>query len=183
MPLLLVVREGLWGLSTVRKPGSAGHGGRPPNARRRDPTQGWGAPAAVAGLPYPWTGLRAAKLRPVTASVLIVDDDPAFRRLAARMLEQAGIAVAAEAPDAGAALAIARAMRPGGILVDVGLPDRSGVDLARDLLALPWRPRVLLTSADADAAGAGGGSLRFVAKEDLPDAPLHALLVPVTVAM
>jgi DNA-binding NarL/FixJ family response regulator len=99
------------------------------------------------------------------------------------MLEQAGIAVAGEAADAGAALAIAREVRPGGILVDVGLPDRSGADLARDLLALPWRPRVLLTSADPDAADAGGGSLRFVAKEDLPDAPLHALLVPATVAM
>src|SRR4051812_14726698 len=95
MPLLLVVREGLWGLSTVRKPGSAGHGGRPPNARRRDPTQGWGAPAAVAGLPYPRTGPRAAKLRPVTASLLIVDDDPPVRRL-----PRAGAARCQAAPGA-----------------------------------------------------------------------------------
>jgi CheY-like chemotaxis protein len=124
-----------------------------------------------------------AKLRSVTPSVLIVDDDPAFRAIAARILEGAGLAVAGQAADAGTGLAIAQALRPVGILVDVGLPDRGGADLARDLLALPWRPRVLLTSADADAADAGGGSLRFVAKEDLPGAPLHALLVPVTVSM
>jgi DNA-binding NarL/FixJ family response regulator len=135
------------------------------------------------GLALPLDCAGAAKLQPVTASVLIVDDDPAFRGIAARMLQEAGIAVLGEAADAGAALAMAQTMRPGGLLVDVGLPDRSGADLARDLLLLPWRPRVLLTSADADAADAGDGALRFVAKEDLPGAPLHALLVPDTVSM
>ena len=131
---------------------------------------------APVGSPYP----RAARLlpssAPVIASVLIVDDDPAFRSLAAGMLNEAGLAVAGEAGDARAAVAAAHATRPGAILVDVGLPDRSGVELARELLALPWHPRVLLTSADADAAGNGDASLRFVAKEDLPGAPLLALL-------
>jgi CheY-like chemotaxis protein len=112
----------------------------------------------------------------VTASVLIVDDDPEFRDLAARMLADVGLSVAGEAGDARAAIAVATAARPGAILVDVGLPDRSGVDLARELLALPWRPRVLLTSADADMASEGDATLRFVAKEDLPGAPLVALL-------
>jgi DNA-binding NarL/FixJ family response regulator len=113
----------------------------------------------------------------VIASVLIVDDDPAFRSLAARMLDEAGLAVAGEAADARAAVAAAHAMRPGGIIVDVGLPDRNGIELARELLALPWHPRVLLTSADADAISDGYASPRFVAKEDLPAAPLLALLV------
>jgi hypothetical protein len=63
------------------------------------------------------------------------------------------------------------------------LPDRSGFELARELLALPWRPRVLLTSADADAADTGDASLRFVAKEDLPGAALRALLVQATVGL
>jgi CheY-like chemotaxis protein len=138
------------------------------------------------GWPYPEAARALPSSAAVTASVLIVDDDPAFRVLAARMLEEAGLAVAAEAADARAAVAVAHALRPGGILVDVGLPDRSGVELASELLALPWHPRVLLTSADADAADAGTagtGGLRFVAKEDLPGAPLHALLVPVTVGM
>jgi DNA-binding NarL/FixJ family response regulator len=93
------------------------------------------------------------------------------------MLGEAGLAIAGEAADARGAVAAAHAMRPGAILVDVGLPDRSGIELARELLALPWHPRVLLTSADADAASDGDASPRFVAKEDLPGAPLLALLV------
>lgn len=115
--------------------------------------------------------------------MLIVDDDPAFRRLAARMLALAGLVVAGEAADAGAAVAVARELRPRGILVDIDLPDRSGVELARELLALPWGPRILLTSADPTLEDACDGSLRFVAKEDLPGAPLLALLSQATVGM
>jgi DNA-binding NarL/FixJ family response regulator len=108
-------------------------------------------------------------------SVLIVDDDPAFRRLARRILTDAGLTVVAEAGDAGSAVIAARDSRPEGILVDLGLPDRPGLDLAHELLALDWRPRVVLTSSDPEAAGLGDG-LPFFAKEDLPAAPLRALL-------
>lgn len=109
-------------------------------------------------------------------SVLIVDDDPAFRRLAADMVAAAGLTVAGEAGDAAAAVAAALALLPGGILVDVGLPDRTGAELARELLALPWHPRLLLTSADPDASHVVDGLVCFVAKEDLPNAALGTLL-------
>jgi CheY-like chemotaxis protein len=111
--------------------------------------------------------------------VLIVDDDPAFRRLAARMLTDAGLVVAAEAGDAEAGLAAAHAERPDAILVDVRLPDRDGVALAQELVALPWKPRVVLTSSDFDALSLGTADLRppvpFLPKGDLPSAPLRAL--------
>jgi DNA-binding NarL/FixJ family response regulator len=113
-------------------------------------------------------------------SVLIVDDDPAFRRLAARMLIAAGLTVAGEAGDARAAIAAANDSRPDAFLVDVGLPDRDGIDLAGELAALPWKPRVIVTSTDGEAADAMAGNgrprLPFVAKEELPGAPLYALL-------
>lgn len=112
-------------------------------------------------------------------SVLIVDDDAAFRRLAARMLTSAGLTVAGEAGDAAAAIAAANASRPGAFLVDVGLPDRDGVDLAYELSRLPWKPRVVVTSSDGQAGAAIGAdrpALPFVAKEHLPNAPLRALL-------
>ena len=165
------------GLTTVRPAARRSQGGRPPNGHRRDPPPGWGGPAAPVGLHYPRVARPLSNSAPVIASVLIVDDDPAFRSLAARMLDEAGLAVAGEAADARAAVAAAHALRPGAILVDVGLPDRSGIELARELLALPWHPRVLLTSADADAASGDDASPRFVAKADLPGAPLLALLV------
>jgi DNA-binding response OmpR family regulator len=115
----------------------------------------------------------------MTGSVLIVDDDPRFRRLAKRILTGAGLTVVAEAADAEAAVIAANASKPDGILVDVGLPDRDGLDLARELLGLGWHPRVLLTSSDPDAADpvdGRGDALPFLLKEDLPNAPLQALL-------
>jgi DNA-binding NarL/FixJ family response regulator len=113
--------------------------------------------------------------------VLLVDDDPAFRCLATRILSDAGLEVVATAGDAAAAVAAARSLKPGAALVDVGLPDRDGVDLAHELAALPWRPRVVLTSSDRDAAAridseGGNHRLPFVPKEELPSAPLRRLL-------
>jgi len=111
--------------------------------------------------------------------VLIVDDDPRFRRLAIRILTDAGLSVVAEAGDARTAVIAAKASRPEGILVDLGLPDRAGVDLARELFALEWHPRVLLTSSDPEAAQMLDGqreSMPFLVKDDLPTAPLRSLL-------
>ena len=115
-------------------------------------------------------------------SVLVVDDDPVFRDLARRVLDGQGIVVVAEAESFETALDAAHALRPDAALVDVGLPDGDGLTLARRLSALPWRPRVVLTSADPEAASAEdlrrSGAGAFVAKHELPDAPLERLLGP-----
>jgi CheY-like chemotaxis protein len=119
----------------------------------------------------------------MTVSVLVVDDDPAFRRLAQRILEACGLAVAGEADTVAAALSVAGVLRPDAILVDVGLPDGDGIALARQLTALPWGPRVVLTSTNAEAATAsevrGSGAVAFVPKDDLPSVALADLLGPV----
>lgn len=109
-------------------------------------------------------------------SVLIVDDDPAFLKLATHMLESLGATVVAAVGTAEAALDAAHALKPDAALVDVGLPDRGGIDLARELAQLSWAPRVLITSSDRDAAPHDGNPA-FVPKEDLPTAPLRQLLV------
>ena len=117
----------------------------------------------------------------MSRSVLIVDDDSSFLSLAARILTQAGLEVVATAGDAAGAVGAARATKPGAMLVDVGLPDREGVDLAYELAELPWRPQVVLTSTDSDAGFAlavfdGRPSLPFIAKEDLANGRLASLL-------
>jgi DNA-binding NarL/FixJ family response regulator len=113
-------------------------------------------------------------------SVLVVDDDPAFRDLARRLLTTAGLTVVGEADSAAAAVIVAKAMKPDAALVDVDLPDRDGIALAIELTALRWRPRVLLTSVDADAASPDdvrrSGARAFVHKADLPDGAIHRLL-------
>jgi DNA-binding NarL/FixJ family response regulator len=116
----------------------------------------------------------------MSGSVLVVDDDPAFRRLAHRILVAFGFAVAGEADSAASAIAAAGSLRPDAVLVDVRLPDGDGIALARQLTALPWRPRVVLTSSDADAAGPSDVRLSraeaFVPKDQLPNAALNRLL-------
>jgi DNA-binding NarL/FixJ family response regulator len=114
-------------------------------------------------------------------SVLVVDDDVAFRRLAVRMVTAAGLNVVGEAGTAAEALAAAVALKPEAALVDVDLPAGSGIELARELTALPWRPRVVLTSVDADAAGPDDvrrtGACAFVHKSELvPDGAFGRLL-------
>jgi DNA-binding NarL/FixJ family response regulator len=116
----------------------------------------------------------------MSRSVLVVDDDPAFRGLAARLLTAAGLKVTGEAGSAEAAMMVARATKPDAALVDVDLPDRNGIALALELSALPLRPRVLLTSVDVDAAGPDEihrcGATAFVPKADLADGALTRFL-------
>ena len=117
----------------------------------------------------------------MTSSVLIVDDDPAFLALATRVLEGMGVDVVATAQSAVDAVDAANASKPDAALVDIGLPDRGGIDLAYELAALPWAPRVVLTSTDADAVNEiesrdGRPALPFVPKHELPSASLRRLL-------
>src|SRR3954467_3701349 len=105
----------------------------------------------------------------MAGSVLIVDDDSAFRGLARRILTASGLTVVGEAETVRAASAAAAELKPDGVLVDVMLPDGDGVALARELAALPWRPRVVLTSSYTDATSQDElgrcGAIAFVPKQ------------------
>ncbi|MBO0813299.1 MAG: response regulator [Microlunatus sp.] len=114
-------------------------------------------------------------------TVLVVDDDLDFLSLAARLLEEMGVTEITTAPNAASAIVEAAAKRPQAALVDIGLPDRDGIDLAQELAALPWSPRVVLTSTDRDSASAVADSqherqLPFVPKDELADGALQSLL-------
>jgi DNA-binding NarL/FixJ family response regulator len=88
-------------------------------------------------------------------SVLIVDDHPTFRRFARRVLEQAGFAVVGEADDCASGLEAARELQPQAILLDILLPDGSGLDVAATLAAHYDTAAVVLTSSrSADDLGA-----------------------------
>jgi DNA-binding NarL/FixJ family response regulator len=116
----------------------------------------------------------------MTSTVLVVDDDPEFRNLAGRLLAARGLSVVGEADSVGTALAAAMRLKPSAALVDVELPDGAGPRLARALAALPWRPRVVLTSIDGDIVtpeeARSAGARAFINKVDLASAPLAELL-------
>jgi DNA-binding NarL/FixJ family response regulator len=111
----------------------------------------------------------------MAATVLIVDDDVAFRGLAARVLAAMGLRVVGEAGTWAEGAAAAAELRPDAALVDVGLPDGDGVELAALLLAAAWAPRVVLTSSDTEAASRSG-TIPFIAKDQLADGGLQRLL-------
>jgi DNA-binding NarL/FixJ family response regulator len=83
----------------------------------------------------------------VQQTVLIVDDHPTFRRFARRLLEAAGFDVVGEAIDGAGAIEAARQLRPEAVLVDVLLPDVSGLDVAFELAGTADAPAVVLTSS------------------------------------
>ena len=62
---------------------------------------------------------------------LIVDDSDAFINAASVLLQREGVIVVGAASNSAEALRLAGALRPDVILVDIGLGEESGFDLAR----------------------------------------------------
>ena len=88
----------------------------------------------------------------VRAGVLIVDDHADFRKSARTMLESAGFAVVGEAAGGEDALASDRVLQPAIVLLDIGLPDIDGFEVADRLAQEDVPPMVvLISSRDARA--------------------------------
>jgi two-component system OmpR family response regulator len=84
-----------------------------------------------------------------TEHVLVVDDDPEIRDLLARYLSRNGYRVSAAEDGSG----LARALETGGvdlIILDIMLPGRDGLELARDLRARSDIPIIMLTARGDD---------------------------------
>jgi CheY-like chemotaxis protein len=116
----------------------------------------------------------------VVGAVVIVDDNARFRTRARRVLEAAGYVVLAEAADGATALEAIRRARPDVVLLDVELPDMSGLTVAERLTQAPGAPAVVLTSV-RDPADLGDrvhrcGANGFVPKAALSGAALAAVL-------
>jgi DNA-binding NarL/FixJ family response regulator len=110
--------------------------------------------------------------------VMVVDDHPMWRDAVARDLAEAGYDVVATAADGAQALRVAGAARPDVVVLDLQLPDASGVEVTRGLRAACPAARVLVLSAsgeqqdvlDAVKAGAVGYLLKSAALPEFLDA-------------
>jgi CheY-like chemotaxis protein len=116
----------------------------------------------------------------IARSILVADDGPTFRRLARLLLAGQGFVVVAEAGSVADAVSAARRVEPSAALVDVELPDGDGFELAGRLSAMPWSPRIVVTSvqsgADFTTEARRVGAEAFVLKADLARAPLRSWL-------
>ena len=101
--------------------------------------------------------------------VLIVDDQPVFRRAARRLLGARGYVVVAEADCAAAALEAVEQLEPDAVLLDVRLGDESGFEVARALTRCDPAVAVLLVSVtdhgDGDEQAHACGARGFLPKK------------------
>jgi DNA-binding NarL/FixJ family response regulator len=111
-------------------------------------------------------------------TVLIVDDHAGFRHAARALLEAEGFDVVGESATGGEGLADADRLRPDLVLLDVGLPDVDGIEVA-GRLARTGGPVVVLTSS-RDASDYAPhvercGACGFIPKAELSGSALAAL--------
>lgn len=92
------------------------------------------------------------------------------------MLEAGGFEVVGEADDGAAAMDASGALAPDLVLLDVQLPDASGIDLA-DALSANGGPAVILTSSrPADQLDlTSSGALGFIPKDELTTSAIRGL--------
>jgi two-component system phosphate regulon response regulator PhoB len=121
------------------------------------------ASARIAAPREPRTGESIAR-------VLVVDDDDAVRLLVRRALEREGLHVD-EAPDAARALQQFERTQWDLIVLDVNLPDRSGLEVLEELRALGDMPVIMLSGRTDEAdrvAGLETGADDYVVKPFYP---------------
>jgi DNA-binding NarL/FixJ family response regulator len=97
--------------------------------------------------------------RPERLRVLVCEDTDALRAEVGRSLRAAGMDVVGEAADGVVALQLARDERPDAIVLDLGLPGRSGLDL------LPLLRRVLPDARIVVFSGFESATTRANARE------------------
>ena len=109
---------------------------------------------------------------------MVVDDHPMWRDGVARDLTEAGFVVAAAVGEGTQAVRVAAAVRPDVVVLDLQLPDLSGVEVIRGLLAAHPPARIVMLSAsgeqqdvlDAVKAGAAGYLLKSAGRADFLEA-------------
>lgn len=113
-------------------------------------------------------------------NVLIVDDHPLFRKgLKAELSSQPNIEIVGEAGDAETALNIAKKIRPNVIILDINLPDKSGIEIAREINSFNKEMKIIFLTMyneeDLFNAAFDAGASAYLLKENAVDEVLTAV--------
>ena len=106
-----------------------------------------------------------------TFRVLLVDDYKPWRAFVASMIqEQADLQIIGEATDGAEAVRIAQLLQPDLILLDIGLPNLNGVEVARRIRRFLPNAKILFCtdnrSPEIAEAALGTGAEGYVVKSD-----------------
>jgi DNA-binding NarL/FixJ family response regulator len=113
-------------------------------------------------------------------TLVIIDDHPLFREgLKTIVAREHGFEVAGEAGTAREGLRLASKIRPDLILVDISLPDQSGIELTREIRHLLPETRIMIVSMhskiDYIAEAFRAGAVGYMTKESASERLLQAL--------
>jgi DNA-binding NarL/FixJ family response regulator len=115
----------------------------------------------------------------VLPTVLIVDDHAGYRSAARALLEAEGYEVVGESATGREALEQSKRLRPALVLLDIGLPDIDGIEVAGRLTAGGGAPAVVLTSSrdgtGCDQVFRNCGARGFIPKAELSGDAIAAL--------
>ena len=112
--------------------------------------------------------------------ILIIDDHPLFREgLKSLIARNPGFEVIGEAGNGRKGLRMAKELKPDLVVMDISLPDKSGIDLTRDIRSHLSKTRVIVVSmhskidhiSEAFRAGATG----YVVKESATERLIQGL--------
>jgi DNA-binding NarL/FixJ family response regulator len=114
-------------------------------------------------------------------SVLLVDDQQVFRTIARDTLTTDTVfEIVGEAVDGGNAIQMTEQLRPDVIVMDIQMPDMSGIEAARKILSDRPDVRIVLTSMGEDAEyeplAREIGACGFVSKRELSASAVLALI-------
>jgi len=118
-------------------------------------------------------------------NVLVVEDEPTMRQMLSEMLYAVGVTRVVETGDAESGLEVFQQDAFQIVMLDLGLPDRDGHEVMKDIKAQNRQQHVVLVTADdsidsiqrAITAGANGYVVKPYSREKIQDVVNNYMMV------
>lgn len=118
-------------------------------------------------------------------NVLVVEDEPTMRQMLTEMLYAVGVAKVVEAADAESGVETFNGDQFHIVMLDLGLPDRDGHEVMKEIKAANRQQHVVLVTADdsidsiqrAITAGANGYVVKPYSREKIQDVVNNYMMV------
>jgi len=110
--------------------------------------------------------------------VMLVDDAKVMRLMLARIFEQAGYEVAGEAATGLEAIARYKEIKPDLVLMDITMPEMSGIDAVKEIKKIDPEARIIMCTAMGQSPlvveAIVAGAVNYIVKPFTPSKVLEA---------